>query len=150
MNNKLKPLEQWYCDSCGKLIGNKEDGYLEWLHTSGEMGDQHAYVITHNKRACLYDQRTLFKEHNLSSSGTHIESFLGADGLLNLLADIEDNMVRDNSEIIEIIKRLHTPYYEEARTYVSEAEIDNEFDGMAPVVRSFQSTNIRLIERYSK
>ncbi|WP_158111550.1 hypothetical protein [Staphylococcus aureus] len=108
-NNDLIPLKQWYCDDCGEVINEPNDGWLEWYHEQGEIGNNEGYRIVHHDRKCMYNSKKLFLE-NKSLSDMHLSDFIGPDGLVTLLSHIEFNDVKDNSELVEIIRRLHVPY----------------------------------------
>lgn len=149
-NADLKPLEQWYCDTCGKVIEDVKDGWLEWYYDyDGDMvlRSNKGYRIVHHDKRCMYNSS---KMHNAGKgvSDMHLEDFTGPNGLANLLSDIELERCEDNKEIIEIIKRLHLPYYEEARKYHDKAEMSGFFDGENEVTRSLLETSVTVIDRY--
>ena len=146
-NNDLIPLKQWYCDSCGEVINEPNDGWLEWYHEQGEIGNNEGYRIVHHDRRCMYNSRKLFLE-NKSLSDMHLSDFIGSDGLVSLLSHIEFNDVKDNSELVEIIRRLHVPYYEEARKYHHVAKENGFFSEENEVTRYLQSTSKYIIENY--
>lgn len=146
-NNDLIPLEQWYCDNCGEVINEPNDGWLEWYHEQGEIGNNEGYRIVHHDRKCMYNSKKLSLE-NKSLSDMHLSDFIGSDGLVTLLSHIEFNDVKDNSELVEIIRRLHVPYYEEARKYHHVAEENGFFSGENEVTRYLQDTSKYIIENY--
>src|SRR5689334_6596320 len=43
---KLKPLEQWVCDHCQRVIRSPEHGWVEWLIDAD--GKVHGFRIVHN------------------------------------------------------------------------------------------------------
>jgi hypothetical protein len=43
---KLKTLQQWICDTCGEIIADPSQGYVEWL--TGEDRLAHGYRIVHH------------------------------------------------------------------------------------------------------
>ena len=48
----LRPLEQWFCDSCGGIINGAENGWLEWIcdDVDGSEGHlRHGWRIIHNQ-----------------------------------------------------------------------------------------------------
>lgn len=144
-NNDLVPLEQWYCDNCGEVINAPEDGWLEWYHDRGEYDSNEGYRIVHHDKKCMYDDKRLFAE-NKSVSDMHLTAYIGPDGLVSLLSHIEFNNAKDNSELVDIIRRLHIPYYEEARRYHRVAEAEGFFSGENEVTRYLQSTSKDIIE----
>ncbi|MGD0487762.1 MAG: hypothetical protein ABSB94_11270 [Syntrophorhabdales bacterium] len=117
----LKPLEQFICDQCGLLIEKIDDGWLEWYDDLEKPA--HGFRIVHSGRRCYYPERA-------EISDNHLIYFTGNDGLSMLLNLFKRKGVVDQDELAEIIRRLHVPYYEEARTYwdraVSEGMVDNE------------------------
>lgn len=146
-NNDLVPLKQWYCDNCGEVINKPGDGWFEWYHEIGEQGNNEGYRIVHNDRKCMYDDRRLLAE-NKSRSDMHLTAYIGLDGLISLLSHIEFNDAKDNSELVEIIRRLHIPYYEEARKYHHVAEEEGFFSEENEITRYLQSTSKDIIENF--
>lgn len=147
INNDLVPLKQWYCDNCGEVINKPEDGWLEWYNNRDEIGNNRGYRIVHHDKKCMYDDKSLFAENKLVSD-MHLSSYIGPDGLISLLSYIESNRAKDNSELVEIIRRLHIPYYEEARKYHRVAEEDGYFSGENEVTRYLQSTSKYIIQNF--
>lgn len=147
LNNDLTPLKQWYCDSCGELISKQEDGWLEWYTDLEDYTNRRGYRIVHHNKQCMYDSRNMFTQKK-SVSDMHLSSYLGPDGLVNLLSDIDLGYVRDNSELVEIIRRLHVPYYEEARKYHPIAEAEGFFSGENELTRYLQSTSKYILRNF--
>ena len=119
MINKISgliPLKQWICDNCGELIENPDRGWLEW-YTSGSILDKRGFRIVHDHDRCMYDSHELFKDGK-SNSDMHLVDFLGPDGLVKLTNLLEKETSESIAEIVEIIKRLHVPFYEEGRIYL--------------------------------
>jgi hypothetical protein len=117
---KLKPMEQFICDECGEVIEKIEDGWLEWIDNTGN--PIHGFRIVHasgrsprfkNGGNCYYPEY-------LGISDNHLEYFTGMNGLAYLLS-IFDRNLRDPKELVEIIRRLHIAYYEEARLFLKRA-----------------------------
>lgn len=152
VNNSLVPLGQWYCDSCGKVISSPDDGLLEWYQDSlgnHERGKDKGFRIVHNDDKCAYDSRKMYLKGK-STSDSHLESFIGPDGLSELLVFIGLDKVEDSSEFVDIIRRLHTPYYEEARKYHSIAEQDGYFEGENPLTRYLTETSEYILSNYKR
>ena len=115
----LKPLEQWACDVCGQIINSPSEAYVIWKHDS-ELG-AHSFKIIHHADCDL-------KDHEASMP---IRDFIGTDGLTYLLSfwSIGPVMrlngmsrsrgVADDNELVDLVRRLHTPHYEEARQHFS-------------------------------
>lgn len=130
---KLTPLKQWICDTCGEIIKQPKDGWFEWysdrkahLHTG--------FRIVHHKHPCQYDCEKL-RQQNKTDLSECLTDVVGSDGLgslLNMMAlpeNISPYKLADIGEFAEIIRRLHLPYWEEARLYWKEARKDGFHDG---------------------
>jgi hypothetical protein len=65
----------------------------------------------------MYNERGFAKGESLAD--LPLEQFVGADGLMNLLEYLSDAPGSD--ELIEMIKRLHVPGYEVARSHFDRA-----------------------------
>lgn len=142
---KMEPLQEWVCDSCGELVDIK-DGWFEWV-TDQNTGLASGFRIVHNSRNCFYDSMQLHHQGK-SNHDMHIDSYLGASGLVKLLAIAERGNIEDISEWTEIVRRLHIPYYEEAKIHWGSAERDGYFDGANEYWSYLPDVCKRLIERY--
>lgn len=146
---KLKPLLQWYCDSCGEVIESPEDGMLEWksfLHDDSEGYNAKDFRIVHGDwiKVC---RKKRYEQVDLSDG--HLEWFLGYDGLNRLLTyNFMKNL--DAKKLATIIKRLHIKYFEEARTYIPLAHSEgyNEMDPYN-IGDINQGDSVSLIRKYS-
>jgi hypothetical protein len=130
---KLVPLKQWICDTCGEIIEKADDGWFEWYSdekTSLETG----FRIVHHRDSCMYNDRVLVMQ-NRSPSDLNLVNLIGGAGLGYFLFSMElseaknENKLADIKEYIEIIRRLHLPYWEEARLYWDMALTDGSHDG---------------------
>lgn len=147
---RLKPLEQWICDSCGEIIEDIKDGWLEWVHEMGQRARD--FHIVHRADRCFHHT------HAHGRSDNHLEYFVGPDGLAYLLAILapgprfkpgeKEADVEDVPELIDIIRRLHTPLYEEAQQYWRAAEADGFIEGANEVALYTQGSLKRLISEY--
>lgn len=145
---KMTPLKQWICDSCGLVIEEPEDGWLEWyreLDTEKETG----FRIVHHKKICMYNAQQQYNERK-SVMDMHLDNYVGSDGLVKLLTILEYHSLKDKRDVVEIIRRLHVPHYEEARQYWLQAKADGYFDGANEVFPYIQSTLLDIISRYSE
>lgn len=152
----LKPLEQFYCDTCGELINTVEEGYVEWLsstdYSSRQITNQE-FSIIHNKRECSSRNR------NDSQQSASLKDFTKEKGLVNLLSKIDCGPIHNPnfngpniSEFriyLEFMRRLTLPYYEEARKYWTEAVGDGYFNDMNEIKIYLPDTLKGLIEKYS-
>ena len=157
---KLKPLQQWICDYCGKVISTPEDGSLEWL--DDQQHRAHGFKIIHRLPA---SPRKLAREEGCCHYRKHpdeskcgLKTYLGTNGLVHLLAfldvasdDAENKgpWVRNMREFVELFRRVQLPYYEEARLYWSDAEADDLFDGANQVSPYLEPALKDIVERYT-
>lgn len=122
-----KPLTIWYCDMCGEPV-SKEDGYVLWSGTGNSHIDFH---IIH-QGVCDDDR------HHRSMPLTN---FLGKKGLVYLTKflslgmiikhrypDTQDSNTHvDLDEYVDFFRRVQLPYYEEARKYFSNSELQEDY-----------------------
>ena len=120
----------WSCDSCGSLITGTEDGWLEWLAT-GERGKTrlkgvrlvHTRAASPKKRqksGCQYDAAREFHDRRCLVEGLSLARFVGPDGLMLLLSFVASEEAPRN-KVLELIKRVQIPGYEEAIPYFQQA-----------------------------
>lgn len=129
----------WICSTCGELISDIEDGWVEWLAGLDERGGTrlrglklvHRYQVHRNrvqrnrvrgsKRTnCQYNDRLEFKRDQSIVEGLPLDRFVGVDGLMLLLSLIaEGEMPR--IEVLELAKRVQIPGYEQTRALFHEA-----------------------------
>lgn len=150
VNNSLRPLEQWYCDVCGEVIEKVEDGWLEWYKerlNDGSFGKEKEYRIVHHDKSCMYNSNRLYKDNKMNAD-MHLHGFVGPDGLVSLLSKIQFDDVENNRELVEIIRRLHVPFYEEARQYHDIAQELGYFDGENEITRYIQNTSIHILNNF--
>lgn len=112
----------WECDSCGEVIQGTEQGWIEWLEmrdspsTPTGRGLRLVHHVTHSPRedrGCQYDANQQ-QPGGYSISDLSMDSFMGPDGLVSLLAFLHEDRL-PQEEVLEMIKRLHVPGYEWAR-----------------------------------
>ncbi len=121
----------WRCDTCGRPIKKAKDGYLEWL-VKKDTYEGYGLHLVHHKPAsplggfdgCYYDETKHWRQDGAMLASRELDYYLGDEGLVNLLEMIHGNWV-DKNEGIEMIMRLHTPGYEQARAHIQSA-IDEE------------------------
>jgi hypothetical protein len=120
----------WICDNCGKKINNIEEGWVEWLELkdgNGIFNSYHGIRIVHSAR-CNYNQDLVYKKFRAIVGDMDLQSFSGADGLIDLLLFISEGYFDNKEELLEIIKRIHIPGYEEARLSFDEAIEEGVFE----------------------
>ncbi len=110
--------ERWYCDSCDEVIETVDDGWVEWIgEKDSTLWTQYKEIrLVHARKACQFDE----KKHGEPVHDLPLEMFLGPDGLSRLLHFLEHWYV-PSIQLIEFIRRLHVPGYEEARRDFPEA-----------------------------
>ncbi len=117
---KLKPLQQFICDECRGAIENVDDGWLEWF--DDYKNPTYGFRIVHVSGASPRFKKggNCYYPESSALSDLHLDVFTGSDGLALLLTFFERNL-SDPKELVEIIRRLHVPHYEEARHYLERA-----------------------------
>ena len=146
---RLSPLKQWFCDSCGEVIEDPEDGWFEW-HSAKDHTIS-SFRIVHHRLSCMYNQAALTKQ-GIMVADHHLSVLLGSNGLADWLFRIElsekgkAGKIKDLVELVEILRRLHIPYWEEARLYWDRAYRDNFHDGCDFGEATLQS----MIEQYEE
>lgn len=148
---KLLPLSQWKCDACGQIIDRPEMGWVEWLAGPTRGTKAHAFRIVHNSSRCQYPSTARVYD-------IHLLHLLGPDGLATLLALLapggqtgnREDGVASLDEWGELVRRLHVPYYEEARQYWTDAEADGFFAGPAEHAPYSQATLLGILSRYGR
>lgn len=161
----LQPLQQWICDTCGELISEPGHGYVEWLRGGADyVRDAHEFRIVHHAP----HSPSFSKGHDCYRHTNEpgrcdlpLENFVGHKGMVMLLRfldvgpyhnfEYEGPSVADGAmrDFVQTMRRLHLPYYEEARLYWAEALSDGFFDGANEVWIYLPDTLKDLIERYS-
>ena len=110
----------WRCADCGALITSIEAGRVEWL--TGEDGRGKTNVkglrLVHN--SCRYDDRREFRKDHCLVEGLPLERFVGPDGLMLLLSLIAQREM-PRADLLELVKRIHIPGYEQTRELFSDA-----------------------------
>ena len=132
----------WICDTCGQIIAKAKDGWIEWLERKeGEkfkgrgLRLVHAYPASPRQPGrCQYDGQREFQENQSTISDLDLESYLGPDGLTDLLSYIGEGQLPNlpTEEVLEMIKRLHVPGYEHARDHFEAAIREGVFEPNRP------------------
>jgi hypothetical protein len=125
MNNThhIKPhvkFTGWRCDSCGDAITSVQTGWVEWLASQDEHGNDvlsglrlvHRGPQQKTRRCnCRYDPRKLFRNNKTIVEGLPLDGLVGADGLMVLLSLVAEGGLPP-AEIFELVKRVQVPGYE--------------------------------------
>jgi hypothetical protein len=158
----LRPLEQWICDTCHELIEKPRDGYLEWLSGGGggDIWTIHGFrIVHHSPRSPRQPDGNCYRyTRHPDRQDLDLDVFVGPDGLGRLLSWLAlapgqegPSSHPDNpGELVELIRRLHLPHYEEARLYFNEARGDGFLDDGDPADWFRQQTLLHIIDRYGR
>ncbi|MFE8595829.1 hypothetical protein [Archangium violaceum] len=118
---------RWYCDTCGQSIRHSRDGWVEWLiRTEGSCRLGRGFRLVHHQPAsprpqgCQYDGDQEYQRDRSIVCDVALDDFLGHDGLTYLLEVLSRGEL-PQEQVVEMIKRLHTPGYERARFHVQSA-----------------------------
>jgi len=124
----------WTCETCGERIVGVEQGWVEWLYAAPgrkvEEGEPAAkgMRLVHarpysplklSRTGCQYDEMAEYEASGYSLSSLELAHLMGPDGLMRLLFYIEEGEI-PTGEVVELIKRLHIPGYEQARPHLEE------------------------------
>jgi hypothetical protein len=121
----------WKCSSCGELITRIKDGWVEWLAGEGQSSRPllKGLRLVHRTRTtdrgtdrlrCQYDARHEFRKDRSIVEGLALERFVGPDGLMMFLSLISVGEM-PTDEILELMKRVQIPGYEQTRELLQEA-----------------------------
>jgi hypothetical protein len=140
-------MSNWICDSCGQTIEKAEDGWVEWVSLSlqGVNPSGRGLRLVHTNvssptdgpNRCQYNQDIEYEKDKGLIKDLPLTSFIGPDGLMRLLIFISQNEL-PNEEVLEMIKRLHIPEYEQARNYFKQAISEGVFEPNTPDNYHFQ------------
>lgn len=119
-DRQSSPLMGWRCDSCGELITSIEAGWVEWLAGAGEHGKNGVKGLRLVHILCRYDDRREFRRDHSLVEGLPLERFVGPDGLMLQLSLIAEGEM-PKAALLELVKRVHIPGYEQTRELFSEA-----------------------------
>ena len=131
----LRPLEQFICDTCGDIIENLHDGYVEWEEGTDDNGHPFArdFRIVHHRRVSpiqtregcyTYGNSNYRHDMHLEHFLAHVHQYLTSFMDLGMVHDSDSHIgcrIVDFREFTEFVRRLTIPYYEEARRYIPEA-----------------------------
>ncbi|HIJ62292.1 MAG TPA: hypothetical protein HPQ04_06315 [Rhodospirillaceae bacterium] len=147
----LKPLEQFVCDTCRQVIETSADGWFEWC----EDGDRqaHSFHIVHQRAECRADPQVP------GLRGHRLDELVGVPNMTRLygLFDVglpEEGAVKtlatllDRHEFTDLLHRLTSRYYDEARQYWQQAKDSGFFEGSSEPAIYQPSTFKRIIEVY--
>ena len=140
-------MDTWICDACGEPITKPSDGWVEWISLPDEENPGKRKV--HHMRLVHASHASPYKSCRFGGTYEHmgdkgivadlpLERFLGPDGLMLLLSYISEEDV-PSQEVLEMIKRIHIPGYDQVRGHISEAMSKGAFYPNLPEGYYFQS-----------
>jgi hypothetical protein len=144
---------QWICDTCSGRINNVEDGWVEWQARKNDEGQwiKHSPRLVHKRPAsprkdgCQYDGDQLYANGRNIIGDLPLESYVGTDGLINLLEFVSDRDF-EHEESLELIKRIQIPNYDLVRAHFDEAIGEGVFEPNAKPGYYGQDEIIRVKE----
>lgn len=166
---KLQPLKQWYCDTCREIIKQPDQGYLQWKDKEVGSGKDSRYVkfgfrIVHQYLYSPYKETRgsdgCYYSNAERGGDFDLPEFLGLSGLIHAAnwidlgsawySEYPGAEVEDLREWAVIFRRLHLPYYEEARFYLERAKSGFEFGDNNEVSFYLPETLKAIIEYYTE
>ena len=151
----LEPLKQWICDTCGEIIQSPDEGYVQFIDKNRD-GKWDDFVIVHHASASPL-ANTCYRD---GYSDLNLSAFLGTDGLSNLIGLIDPGefyfkelrvpRTSNFRKWVTLVRRLQTPYYEEARLYFGKAKDDGLFAGVNEVAPYKEEFLRNIIETYGE
>ena len=133
----IEKPNKWICDTCGDQIESVDDGWVQWLRIRDEENDSfhseglelvHARQNSERERSCIYNSQHVFRARRATTADLSLRDFACPDGLMRLLSFISDDEFKDKEEVIEMIKRLFIPGYEQVRRHLDSAVSDYVFE----------------------
>ena len=124
-----EPLTKWRCDTCqGPITDVEKAVVVARCDEELRLSDFRLVHKSMDGRHCDPGDRGGYE------SSWELGDLLGEDGLASLLAFLSPgplrggnaNRIVDVDEFVDLVRRLHTPYYEEARPRFTEPEVVND------------------------
>lgn len=158
----MVPLKQWICDTCQEVIEKPEDGWLEWVKDrSSNPSKRHSFNIIHQLAASPRQPRGDCYQHadKAARQDLALERLVEKDGLVRFMPFLDpgplhdpdaENVIQPSQvrEIVEIMRRLYVPYFEEARLCWEAASSNGEFDGDNEYSSYTESKLKRILDEY--
>jgi len=149
---------QWICDRCGDVIKTPEDGWVHWRRDKDRR--VHAIELLHHLKASPKGgMRGCYPEP--MQQDAHLNVMLGPRGIVRLLSMMDVGTYHDPAlkhvggvddvrNWTEVFRRLHVPYYEEARLYFDRARADGHLDGINEVALYLPDTLKDIVDAYGE
>lgn len=162
----LKPLEQFICDTCEKIIEKPSDGMLEWIDYDNDETNSHeihSFRIVHQFGASPKpneSNNSCFKHNNSEGGSTdNLCDYLDADNkMARILSFLDEDIyektysdcpITDMRNYVNTVRRLTIPYFEEAIQFWNDAKNDGYFANVNDVQVYEADTLKALIVKYS-
>jgi len=119
----------WTCDTCGEDIVRVQDGLIEWLSGRNTKGHGLRLVHSHGAGPNANHREGCQYAGGLELQELPLEDFVGAkgaDGLMYLLSLLEQGEAQQE-EVLELIRRLYVPGYEQVRLYLEAATAEGVY-----------------------
>ena len=154
----MEPLKQFICDKCGEIIEKPEDGYVIWREDTNRQLSN-ILIVHHNYRDDYGIAHDCDNNHTMYPLSLPLVSFLGSDGLVNILSMVDPgpnfipeyrDLIGNKREFMEFVRRVQIPYYEEARIYWDKAQSEGFFVDANEDWTYLPDTLKELIARYKE
>lgn len=143
-----KPFTKWYCDVCGGKIEDASQGYVIWKSTDNLK--YHGFKIIHKAKCDL-------KDYPASAA---LKDFLGNKGLAYLLSKLSIGPIKEalghgshcqvtkTDEFVDFVRRVQTPFYEEARRNFENRDLIEDYSDSNEVSPYFPDNLEKIIKSY--
>ena len=120
-------MKNWICDTCGGNIETPDDGWVQWITLgSSKLGRDlqlvHKFDTSKGGRKdlCMFNQTAEYAKDKGIIADNSLSEFIGPDGLIRMMVFISHSEL-PTLEVLEMMKRLHIPGYEQARKHFKAA-----------------------------
>lgn len=138
----LLPLMQWVCDTCKEIIEEPGHGYVEYKwDPDSDFLLRYGFRVVHQALHSPYRKNgaNCYYPNNERGGDWALTDCLGERGIVLLTSWIDPGKefarsfhasgVKDLREWVVVMRRLHVPFYEEARFFFSQAHSDDNMGG---------------------
>lgn len=114
----LAPLAQWRCDACGRLIGNANEGVVQFHYVNDAPVERREvdFRIVHGGNA--EDGSCITRRSGLGLGDMPLRDLVGERAILKMLGHQSTDPTW-----AEVFRRVCVPYYEEARHLFDKARM---------------------------
>jgi hypothetical protein len=151
-----KPLTEFVCDCCGQIIKNPNEGVLEYIEVENPKGSEiylgKEYKIVHNNNYTSKDSCRIHRNKiGIRDLGLNelLNDDYGTGAIITLIGTSENDSIVIHSDLLECLRRLTVPYYDEAKFYFNEA-LEDGFIGDNQLDFCKVSKLKEIIMRYSR